>query len=61
MPKCVHEQSHGAMDMFARILMSGTLPANYSKIAQYYENKGELIKVCVACVNACGTSVSRAL
>eukprot|EP00983_Pelagomonas_calceolata_P131514 1161782-Pelagomonas_calceolata.AAC.13 len=38
-------QNKGAMDTFARILMSTTQPADYGRIAHYYENRGEYIKV----------------
>jgi len=37
-------QNKGAMDTFARILMSTTQPADYGRIAHYYENRGEYIK-----------------
>ncbi|KAF5840991.1 hypothetical protein DUNSADRAFT_14848 [Dunaliella salina] len=37
-------QNKGAMDTFARILMSTTQPADYGRIAYYYENRGEYVK-----------------
>jgi len=33
------------MDMFARTLMQSAQPADYSRIAHYYENRGEYEKV----------------
>lgn len=43
-------QKFNTMDTFARILMTSTQPADYAKIAKYYDNKGEYEKVSCHCM-----------
>ncbi len=40
-----HVQGHNEMDTFARIVASAAKPADYTRIAQYYESRGEYMKV----------------
>ncbi|GFH27640.1 flagellar associated protein, partial [Haematococcus lacustris] len=37
-------QGHNEMDTFARIVTASAKPSDYSRIAQYYESRGEFIK-----------------
>ena len=39
-------QGHNEMDTFARIVSLSAQPSDYTRIAQYYESRGEFEKVC---------------
>ena len=44
---------HNQMDTFARIVAANAKPADYTRIAQYYEQRAEWFeKVCV-CARVC--------